>query len=141
MGGQCTYDYECILNNTECEKGVCTCEPDYVKSKDYQKCLPEVTQYGGKCTESVQCEEALGLAADCRGDICVCEMGHHYMHEHCYYNVPLGQHCSKNCECVEGQEDTSERTECVKGVCRCKPEFVYNEQNQRCDGKNIQIFA
>ncbi|CAB3241999.1 unnamed protein product [Arctia plantaginis] len=93
LGARCRSSSECGVSHSQCERGVCVCQPYYARV-DNSTCL-ESTLLGSECTVSEQCTLKVAYSA-CLEGVCRCSDGHLQFRKHTCLSQSLGHHV-QNC--------------------------------------------
>ncbi|VBB27892.1 unnamed protein product [Acanthocheilonema viteae] len=105
-GGKCQYSSQCQMNNTEmiCIRGICRCSSGKVFT-------------GDMCAESCPSDYVVGKNGICKQG---CNSKQLEYNDKCYDQVPMGQRCLVNSNCMGGFR-------CVNNTCVCPSSMMIRD--------------
>uniref|UniRef100_A0A5S6QHT3 EGF-like domain-containing protein n=1 Tax=Trichuris muris TaxID=70415 RepID=A0A5S6QHT3_TRIMR len=116
---RCSKDNDCEWNQ-KCRFSSCVCRPGFAPQNPPVACA-EAPKLGENCSATILCTTPYAFCF--YNDTCICAFPYEPVGDRCVLPAKtLGQQCRSREECVVAY------SQCLNGVCRCKPGFQ-TEQN------------
>ena len=130
-----TYCYGFTYADEKCVDSVCECSPNYKYDTQSGRCL----QYS--CSNDIECRTYDNNRHCMRGQ---CECSHNFKANH-----TNGDKCDKNKVlniksntynkiCFADYTCSESYQRCIDNYCKCKPDYVWDETDQRCKRFTVQ---